>query len=332
MTEHDQKIWDAIASVINGNPSKEEQQIFDTWITESEGNKKFYETLLHSNTVQETFDSQAKKRVYEKIETEVRITRASGKINLWRYSAVAAIAILLTLAISKMFIKSNNETNISYIESQTPFGVKSKINLPDGSIAYLNSGSSFKYPSSFNGKQRKVFLCGEAYFEVTKDPKHPFIVETGELNVKVLGTHFNVKNFSDDENVEVSLLEGSVEVMALGENNKQNKARLAPNQQATYNKKSKVIHKHRVDAELSTIWKDGKYYFENERFSAIASKLERNFNVKIKTESEELNKKVFSGLFDKNKSIYQMLDVIKNYCRFNYFVVTDTIIIRSIPK
>lgn len=332
MAENDRDIWEVIASVLNGNPSAEEQHLFDLWMSSTEENRKFYETLLRTKLKQETFTTEAQRRVYAKIGMSMQAAKAPRKINLWAYSAVASIAVLLTLLIYNVFLSTHDKVNISYIEAKTPFGVKSKISLPDGSFVYLNSGSTLKYPAVFEKKQRKVLLNGEAFFEVEKDAKHPFIVETGDLNIKVLGTHFNVKNFEDDEVIETSLLEGSVEVFKTAEAGVEHKIKLNPNQQAVYDKRSRKIIKRKVDAVLASIWKEGKYYFENDRFSSIAAKLERNFNVKIKISSEALNDKVYSGLFDKNRTIFQILDVMKNYSNFSYTVKKDTIIIKDITK
>jgi ferric-dicitrate binding protein FerR (iron transport regulator) len=248
---------------------------------------------------------------------------------LWAYSAVASIAILITFTLTYILFHNSSAVQESYIEAKTPYGVKSKIILPDNSVVYLNAGSVLKYPASFNKKHRNVILNGEAYFEVQKDSQRPFIVETGDVNIKVLGTHFNVKNYDVDNIIETSLLEGSVEV---SENTDEasNKMILAQNQQALYNKSSHKITKNNVDAELTAIWKDGKYYFDHEKFSTITTKLERYFNYDIEIKSEKLNETMFSGLFDKNKTIFQILDIMKGYSNFNYKVHKDTITIEDI--
>ncbi|HEX3007164.1 MAG TPA: FecR domain-containing protein [Bacteroidales bacterium] len=329
MTEYDQKIWEVISSVLNGSPSAVEQELFDSWLNESDVNRKFYETLQRSKHVVPEFTPKAKRRVYSKIESTIQSPRTARKIRLWTYAAVASVAVLLTVTFQWFFL-SPSENRESYIVAQTPNGVKSKITLPDASIVYLNSGSTLRYPSVFRSKERKVSLKGEAYFEVRKDREHPFIVETGSVNIKVLGTHFNVKNYDEDPTIEASLLEGAVEVEKTKEGSDTNeKVKLMPNQQAVYNKISGRISKRNIDATLSAIWKEGKYYFEDEKFLNIASRLEHNFNVKIKISSEELKNRSFSGLLDKNRTIYQILDALKVYCNFHYDVKGDSIIIKN---
>jgi ferric-dicitrate binding protein FerR (iron transport regulator) len=328
MSENDQKVWEVISSVLNGNPSEDDKEIFDSWIKENDDNGTFYETILRTRHIPAEFTAEAKKRVYSKIETSIQPTKVNRKINLWPYAAVASVAILLTLAFHHI-LNREPENKVSYILAQTPNGVKSRITLPDASIVYLNSGSTLRYPATFERNERKVLLKGEAYFEVKKDPAHPFVVETGNLHVKVLGTHFNVKNYDEDNVIETSLLEGSVEVEKISDNIVNENVYLTLNQQAVYNKESGKISKRNIDASLAAIWKENKYYFENEYFSSIAAKLERNFNVKIMINSEKLNDRTFSGLLDKNRTIYQILDALKIYCNFNYVVKGDTVIIKN---
>lgn len=328
MNQNDREIWEILSSVLNGNPSSEELRLFNLWLSEKDENRKFYETIRNSKKLPHELTPEAKERIYARVQTAIEPDRSVRRINLWAYSAVASIAILLTLSILYFFQGFNSENN-TLIEAKTPHGVKSKITLPDGSIVYLNSGSILKYPGAFSKGERKVILNGEAYFEVQKETERTFIVETGNIQVKVLGTHFNVKNFSEEHQIETSLLEGSVEISMLDSDSK---ILLTPNQQAIYDKHSKKITKQNVDAELTAMWKDGKYYFSREKFSTIATKLERYFNVKIVIGSEKLNETKFSGIFDKNRTIFQILDVMKSYSNFNYKVQNDSIYITDSKK
>ncbi|NJK93666.1 MAG: FecR family protein [Bacteroidales bacterium] len=181
----------------------------------------------------------------------------------------------------------------------------------------MNSGSTLKYPINFKNNTREVTFEGEAYFEVAKNTEQPFIVNTGNLQIKVLGTKFNLRSFETEPTIETTLIEGSVAVYKKGTRENEEKNILEPNEMFAYEKNTGILLKQKIDVSLVTIWKDGKYFFYNETFSVIANKLQRSFNVKVKIESEDLKNEVFSGLFDKNRNIYQILDAMKKYRNFD---------------
>lgn len=247
-------------------------------------------------------------------------------ISLSKYAAI----ILITLGISWYFYNIyTRESLTSYCNVQVAYGSRTKVILPDGSSVTLNSGSFIRYPNIFTGGSRKVYLDGEAYFEVKKDSKNPFIVSAGDLNIKVYGTIFNVKSYKNEPTIETTLLQGSVGLYKISEKEDHNQIILSPNEQVIYNKKYQKYQKYNVDGELISIWTNGKYYFENETFAEIATKLERNFNLKVAIVDEDLKKVKFSGLFDKSRSINQVLDAMKHYCRFKYSIINDSIIIQK---
>lgn len=328
MTEFNNDIWEIIASMLNGDQiSPEDMDVFNNWLAADESNRKTFETIQNSRHPQKELDKAGKEKIYAKIETSIQADRGIRRINYWAYSAVASIAILLTLTISHFTRDKLNAA--SFIEVNIPYGVKSKVSLPDKTEVYLNSGSSLKYPATFSGNKRLVYLKGEAYFNVNKNPDQPFIVKTESLSVKVFGTHFNVKAYPEEDFFETTLLEGSVGVYR---KEIDNALKLIPNQKLTYNRLSNKAGIIIVDAELTASWKDGKYYFEKETLQSIACKLERNFNIPVRITSPDLNKELFSGLFDKSKTIYQILDIMKLYKSFNYRSKNDTISIYKIKR
>lgn len=249
-------------------------------------------------------------------------------ISLSKYAAV----IIITFGLSWYYYNFifTKEGVISFSNVQVAYGSRTKMVLPDGSTVTLNSGSVLRYPNIFTGDSRMVYLEGEAYFEVKKDSKNPFIVNAGDLNIKVYGTVFNVKSYKNEPTIETTLMHGSVGVYKISEKENLTQIILAPNEQVIYDKKSSKLNKHKVDAELISIWTNGKYYFENETFAEIATKLERNFNLKVAIVDVDLKKVKFSGLFDKSRSINQVLDAMKHYCRFKYSIINDSIIIQKI--
>lgn len=177
----------------------------------------------------------------------------------------------------------------------TPKGGEYKLILADGTRVWVNSESELRYPVRFTGKNRMVYVKGEAYFEVTPDTDKPFIVQTPDsMSVKVLGTHFNISAYEEDEAIATTLAEGKVEVSE----GKQTII-LKPNQQAVFDKKEKHFTCHTVDPYQYLSWKDGKFIFEKETLEDIMERLERWYNIQVFFKSEKVKKLRFSGDLEK---------------------------------
>lgn len=192
-----------------------------------------------------------------------------------------------------------------------PVGGIYAVNLSDGTKVWLNSKSTLKYPVEFSGNTRNVTLEGEAYFEVSKDPKAPFTVKTKSGNVTVLGTHFNVSAYEEDKNFETTLAEGKVKV---SEDNQT--VVLNPGQQArSRNAGLRVVD---VDPSVYTAWKDGKFYFENENLKNILTKMARWYNFNVKFEQKALEQIKFTGIVLKDEPIDHFLDIISKSSNVKY--------------
>jgi ferric-dicitrate binding protein FerR (iron transport regulator) len=186
----------------------------------------------------------------------------------------------------------------------------------------LNAGSTLSYPAIFKGDQRKVKLEGEAYFEVAKDARHPFVVNADSVDIKVLGTHFNVSAYAEESQVTTTLIEGSVSISKI---NTEGEMILKPDQQAVYDKKAGNVQLKQVDSKAFAAWREGQYLFEHENFGNIVKKLERGFNVKIAIKSESLKNEVFSGQFDHVESVGQLLNMMKQHRNFDYKIYGNQI-------
>lgn len=221
--------------------------------------------------------------------------------------------------------------NASYT-LKIPFGKKFNVILSDGTKVYLNSGSTLTYPNSFeNTKNRVVTLEGEGYFEVTKNRKKPFIVNTENLNIRVLGTKFNVSAYKNDELNSVTLVEGKVAVnkpkIYAHKNSKS--LLLTPNERATIKISSKKLSKNFVtDIQKYVSWKNEELVFKNDKFVDISKKLERNFNVKIISENNNLNNKEFTGKFNK-QDVFEILDAFRVHTSFTYAIKNNSIVIKK---
>ncbi|GEC72501.1 FecR family protein [Flavobacterium flevense] len=209
-----------------------------------------------------------------------------------------------------------------------PYGKKFVITLSDGSVVHLNSGSVFKFPIKFiNGYKREVKLIGEGYFEVTKDKKHPFIVETSQMNVTVLGTKFNVSAYSEDSSITTVLVEGSVSISSNLEITKE-VVRLVPGDLASWWIKKSKIKRRQVDTDIYTSWIDGRIVFKNQKFENIIKKLERHYDVKIKNNYNELNQELFTATFDV-ETIEEALNSFAENKNFNFQMKDKSITINQ---
>lgn len=258
-----------------------------------------------------------------------------------RYAAVVMITVGLTW-FAKDFTRSSPELaflpkaqGLHQNEVSVLYGSKSKITLPDGSTVNLNSGSVLRYPAQFDNENRKVSIEGEAYFDVKKDPNHPFLVRTNGVTVRVLGTKFNVKSYSDEKTVETTLVIGKVELYANNQeiNDKNRLMVLAPNQQAVFEvqkgKKDSIIsmvHNQNVDVNPIISWKDNRLMFRDEKFADLAQKLERWYNVDIQIDDQKLQSTPFSGVFVK-ETVEQSLNALRLAAPFKYRMEKNKIII-----
>lgn len=217
---------------------------------------------------------------------------------------------------------------LTYNTLTVPNGKLFDVVLSDSTHILLNAGTSLKYPIKFiKGRNREVYLSGEAFFEVTKDAAHPFIVHANGLNVRVLGTKFNVSSYEDENNASTVLVEGSVEVYQPSETyKKEQDITIFPGQQASLH--DGVFTVRKVNIEKYIAWTQGKLYFVNDRFSTIIKELERYYNVKIENNNPRLNDVRYTGTFE-SETLEHILETFKRNTQFKYIVKSDKIIIES---
>ncbi|MDD7887726.1 FecR family protein [Flavivirga sp. 57AJ16] len=225
-------------------------------------------------------------------------------------------------------LNSPVKEELVYNTLTVPYGKRFELLLSDGTAVNLNAGSSLKYPVKFiKGENRKVFLNGEAYFNVKKDTEHPFIVNSDEINVRVLGTQFNVTSYPEDKSINTVLVEGSVSIYEKDlEYNSETSNMLAPGFKAVWNKTNDDLNIEKADIEMSTAWLDGRIIFRHTSFNNIIKKLERHYNVEIINNNVALNKKNIAASFD-IETIDEVFEVFKEYYGISYTINDNKIII-----
>ncbi|MDR0547266.1 MAG: FecR domain-containing protein [Dysgonamonadaceae bacterium] len=240
-------------------------------------------------------------------------------IRFSKYAAVIAISVLCTLLTVRYFTEVDETL---YSEVVVPAGQRVSITLADGSAVCLNSRSRIRIPRTFDSHNRKIYLDGEAYFEVAKAQGKPFIVETNRYNVRVLGTKFNVINYSEMPLFETTLLEGSVEVSSLSRGET---IVLSPNEQVRLSDKG--LQKKHIDAEEQTLWTNGVLAFDSQPFSEIIKRIELYYDVKFIVQNTQALDVVYTGKFKASGSAEQIIDAIHQTNKFNYRMSLDNKII-----
>ena len=230
-----------------------------------------------------------------------------------RYAAVFVLGIILYSALSHIVDLSNP---LTWNELVIPKGNRVRVMLPDSSIVWLNSQSKFRYPAKFEARKREVWLNGEAFFEVHKNPKQRFIVHTAKLSVEAVGTSFNVLAYDNDNIFETALVTGKVNI--LYEHSKAPVEILEPKELAVYNKARNGLKVDNVDVDLYTCWKNGEFKFRNERLEVIAHKLERYYNLRIEFCSNEIKDYRLTGTFPVSESWEKILTVIEKTTGAHY--------------
>ncbi|MEK7718699.1 MAG: FecR domain-containing protein [Bacteroidota bacterium] len=189
-----------------------------------------------------------------------------------------------------------------------PFGNRSKVTLSDNTIVWLNAGSRLIYPSRFTGERREVLLFGEAYFEVAKNAEMPFVVKTTSIEVKVLGTEFNVSAYPDDNVVQTVLKNGSVSIRRNHGNIFEKELVLTPNQMALFDKTTQDSKIYTVDANDYTIWTKGLLSFDDLEMCRVLKSLERYYNIQIRYADPMVGSQRISGKLDLNKSLNEVFE------------------------
>lgn len=218
--------------------------------------------------------------------------------------------------------------SLFYNTLRVPYGRKYELNLADGTIVYLNSGSTLKYPVNFRSEDsREVFLNGEAYFEVAHQKENPFIVHTDGLDVHVLGTHFNVTAYAENTQTDVVLVEGSVNLIE--ENIKldsPSELLLIPGEIGSFNKTSNKITSKPTVTSLYTSWINGELIFRNLTLHEMLKKLERHYNIPIITNENMHDTETFSANFGK-EPIDKVFTYLKELYDLDYTIDHNKIII-----
>ena len=365
--EKPENIWRLMSRCLTNEASADERAELQYWLSEDAELKQQYDSMQDFWQMSKTeaapkhqqpagFNQMLQRAKAERGDVREsdlgsnQVSRSIFKGSIYKYTVAASL--LLGAFLYTFYPNKENSPSIIGKEQiiTASNGSRARALLPDGSIVWLNAGSRLTYQSNFKGKNRTVNLEGEAYFDIVKMPEKPFIVHLGAMDIKVLGTAFNVKNYKGDNIIETTLLRGAIEVVSHKKEGEEH-IRLKPNQKLLFAKKEKsfvpdqaatdqvliqtpqyLLEEIKPDLKenerLETAWVYDRVQFRGDSFEELAEKLERWYNVKITFEDEAVKHLTFNGSFEK-ETINQAFEALKKVAPFEYKLNEREISIKS---
>ncbi len=344
-----QQIDEVLIKYLTGYATEKEREIARAWINENQEHAEYFDELKNiyqltgvirqpSGFNTEEGWNRVKAGYFKmRLETELKNKKAFRRKVFIGVSLSSAAAILIIIFLgfygNPFPFRSYNNSVTAYNEVVVPLGAKSQITLSDGTKVWLNAGSKLRYPANFLSDTRKVYLEGEAYFNVTKNKNKQFIVKTSNLDIKVYGTQFNVKSYPDENLIQTTLVEGSVAIETNTNDKNKKIIYLKPNQTATYYKSTPVeqtnnrnkiqtpskvtpisARKIEIAPKINplpvTSWKDHDWVIVGEELGQLAIQFERRYNVRITFKDESLKKYKFSGTLA-DETFEQVLKIVQ---------------------
>ena len=309
----EKNIHELIVRFFAGETSPEEKKKINLWLEKSQEN----ETLF--NDLKEVWLSAGNKLDNDEYNVNEAIQNFLSKIkkdkvkeykfhrfnHILRYAAM--FLLILAIPATWWWAKKAPADSENFTTVLSAYGDRSTIFLPDSSKVCLNSGSKITFNNRFDNGARRLFLEGEAYFSVKKDTDNPFIVNTNDVNVKVLGTEFNLKAYPDEETISVTLVSGSLQVT-----NSEETAMVIPWQKLLYEKENHSLTiENLTDLAPETEWTNGRLVFRNESLEELERKLERWFDVEIEFADEIVRSRRFSATLER-ESILEVISYFGN--------------------
>lgn len=316
---------DKITDFLLGSSSKEDNQKLHDWITSDSKNADSFRKIKKA---WETKEKSITPTNYVKEDMQVFMSKINSgkkiKLQILKYAAVLILALFSGYI---WFISSERDQNSEILTFSTKNGEQSDIILSDGTKVRLSAATTIKYPEKFKGDNRKVKISGEALFEVAHDKHRPFELHSHDIVIKVLGTKFNVRSYSDSEESEVILLDGSVEAEIKSANGNKSNRVLKPGDKLTYHNLNNKIVLSEYNKKSDMLWLEKKLLFKNKKFSEIALELERFYDITIVFKNKKAKDFKFTAAIKKQK-IEEVLDAFKLISYFEYSVKGKIITIK----
>lgn len=295
----------------NGELTAEEVRAVEAWMQASEANRKTAEQVYYLCFAADALEAK------RSVDTAAAFGKVRRRIRAMRWRGVlrsverAAAVLLLPLAGLTAWLLAHSGGEFDpMVEIRSTTGMVSCVTLPDNTRVWLNSDSYLRYPARF-GRERRVTLYGEGYFNVAKDSKHKFVVEAHSAEIEVYGTEFNVEAY-DGDYIRTTLVSGRVGVKYDDQSHRRQTVRMMPDQQAIYNARTGIMYLNEADVSCNTSWKDGKIVLNNTSLEDALRMIGNKYNVQFLIRNDRLRGNKFTGTFSN-----QSLDVILRYFNFS---------------
>lgn len=319
-----------IIKYLSGTASEEEKGLLLKWLEESEKNAKTFSDLKHVWTLKEISPCSEESFTYSNFPFNIYKKPGRRREKFFRVLSISAAAVLILIVPLLMVMQkriNSYKQDISYMLSQsgldyeysTPFGVKGKVILPDGSSVHLNSGSKINFPGKFSGNIRDISFSGEGYFDIASDSLRPMIINLSSgIKVNITGTSFNLSSYDNDKEVSLLLLSGKVSIS----NTKGREMFVVkPNEKVVINLNNNKQSVENPQDLLSTIgWKRGWLVFEESNLEEVFKKMERWYGQKIVVNDKSVYNKKLTAKF-REESVSHVFELMKQISLINYKIV-----------
>lgn len=327
--------YELLAKYLSERCTSEERKDMESWINANPEHTILFNKLSAQwkNVQEDAFPLVIpdKVRMWQKIQATIRMKTRHARLYsrnvLFRVSGIAAtITLIIGFAFASLFNQHDSNHRTAEIQNTViaPAGQKSQVILPDGTKVWLNSGSKLSYNSQADARERIVFLKGEAYFDVTKNKEKPFIVKTEIVNVKVLGTAFNVSAYKKEKDVRIALERGRVQVLSPVHGKML--ATLSPNHAASISRSNLLCQVTTCDAKSEACWHDNVLIFDGTQTAEMWNKLSRWYGVDINIEGKSKNNKYWYKI--KTESLTELLNMINIITPIEYKLNGEEVYIR----
>ena len=330
MADANQHIDELIIAFIKREIDEAGKLELEQWVTASEQNREYFARTCQVwlatglEAYRDRFDINDAFSEF-KLNHKSALKRSRPGWKFYTAVTAAAAALALLFGLSYNLGRKSLQNELSEIVAEAPLGSNLKMTLPDGSLIQLNAGSTVRYSQGFGVVDRKLSLSGECYFEVAPNEAVPFIVSTRDLDVKVVGTKFNFRNYPNDLEAIVSLLEGKVE---LGNRLRQEESKrfLNPGQRVILDKHLGEMRIETKNVENAIQWTSGNLFFDEELLPDITKELERYYNVKIDIRGERLRTlRIFGNIIPREMTIEEVLETLSATNRIDYTIADGNV-------
>jgi len=322
----DQQITALFRKYLSNSATADEMKKLDEWIASNEDFHDWLENQVDNSSAE--MDAEKQADILAKIHEKIAVQSKQKFVLPGWAKTVAAVALIVLMAVSAaIYFRSNQPNMIQYAEIGALRGQKASVTLPDGTKITLNSESTLKYSTNYNQSDRAVELVGEAYFEVAKNKKIPFVVKAGKLEIEAKGTAFNIKAYPTDNSISTTLTEGKIEVKT-----PLDVLNMIPNERMEYNNTDQTFRKLTLtDAVGSIGWLNDELSFENATLAEVVANFSRIYNIDIQFASESIKEQRFTGKIN-NNSLLSVLRIISFTSPIRFEQKDSVVILYEVPS